>query len=186
VRRRLIDELGIEPGPELQGLERAILNHDPALDPAHRSLKPAVSGRAGRLLALGGLLLVMAAAAAALEVLGDRGGKAAPAIPSSDSVAIVSPASAHLKATFQLGVNPSTVRVGAGAVWVLNADDHTVTRIDLASHTEPTYGTNGIPLDLAVVTDRCGSSSGQEPAVRCLRGRERPLWCPRRYRASIP
>ena len=31
-RRRLVDELGLEPGRELQELERAILAHDPALD----------------------------------------------------------------------------------------------------------------------------------------------------------
>ena len=30
-RRRLFDELGIEPGPELRSLESAILNHDPRL-----------------------------------------------------------------------------------------------------------------------------------------------------------
>jgi predicted ATPase/DNA-binding SARP family transcriptional activator len=32
-RRRLVDELGIEPGPILQRLERQILNQDPALEP---------------------------------------------------------------------------------------------------------------------------------------------------------
>src|SRR3954470_10535689 len=32
LRKRLVDELGIEPSPELQRLERAILNQDPALD----------------------------------------------------------------------------------------------------------------------------------------------------------
>jgi DNA-binding SARP family transcriptional activator len=32
VRRTLVDELGIEPGPALQRLERAILRQDPALD----------------------------------------------------------------------------------------------------------------------------------------------------------
>src|SRR5918911_1560417 len=32
-RRALVDELGIEPGETLQKLERAILEHDPALDP---------------------------------------------------------------------------------------------------------------------------------------------------------
>jgi predicted ATPase/DNA-binding SARP family transcriptional activator len=31
-RRTLVEELGIEPSAALQGLERAILNHDPALD----------------------------------------------------------------------------------------------------------------------------------------------------------
>ncbi len=33
-RARLVDELGIEPGAELQELERAILRHDPELAPA--------------------------------------------------------------------------------------------------------------------------------------------------------
>lgn len=32
VRRTLVDELGIEPGPALRNLEQAILRHDPALD----------------------------------------------------------------------------------------------------------------------------------------------------------
>jgi predicted ATPase/DNA-binding SARP family transcriptional activator len=32
-RRRLVEDLGIEPGPALKELERQILNHDPALEP---------------------------------------------------------------------------------------------------------------------------------------------------------
>jgi DNA-binding SARP family transcriptional activator len=39
-RRVLVDELGIDPSPQLQRLERAILNHDPALElegPARRA-----------------------------------------------------------------------------------------------------------------------------------------------------
>ena len=31
VREMLADEMGLEPGPELQALERAVLSHDPAL-----------------------------------------------------------------------------------------------------------------------------------------------------------
>ncbi len=34
-------------------------------------------------------------------------------------------------------------------MWALNADDQTVTRIDLSSHVERPYGTGGIPVDLA-------------------------------------
>src|SRR5207302_3977987 len=33
-RRLLVEELGIEPGPALQQLEKAILQHDPQLQPA--------------------------------------------------------------------------------------------------------------------------------------------------------
>ena len=35
-RASLVEELGLEPGPRLQELERAILAHDPALDPPAR------------------------------------------------------------------------------------------------------------------------------------------------------
>ena len=34
-RRTFIDELGVEPGPELQRLEQAVLAHDPSLDRGH-------------------------------------------------------------------------------------------------------------------------------------------------------
>jgi predicted ATPase/DNA-binding SARP family transcriptional activator len=42
-RERLADELGLEPSPELQALERAILNHDPALIATHEpAVRPAL------------------------------------------------------------------------------------------------------------------------------------------------
>jgi predicted ATPase/DNA-binding SARP family transcriptional activator len=40
-RTRLVDELGIDPGPALQRLERQILNHDPALTAPKRNLASA-------------------------------------------------------------------------------------------------------------------------------------------------
>src|SRR5262245_29344999 len=49
-RRALVDELGIEPGPELRRLEAAILDQDPALDEAPRP--PASTGPTGLPLAL--------------------------------------------------------------------------------------------------------------------------------------
>src|SRR5581483_1677090 len=51
-RRRLVEELGIEPGPELQDLQRRILAQDPELGPVTRP-RPfaAVAGRARWLIA---------------------------------------------------------------------------------------------------------------------------------------
>jgi len=43
LRQRLVDELGIDPAPALQRLERAILNHDPTLDPKRRAVPYAAS-----------------------------------------------------------------------------------------------------------------------------------------------
>jgi DNA-binding SARP family transcriptional activator len=56
-RRLLVDELGIEPGVELQDLEKAILSHDPelsspapaAIPPAHRGAIVVVAGDADEL-----------------------------------------------------------------------------------------------------------------------------------------
>jgi tetratricopeptide (TPR) repeat protein len=77
-RQLLIGELGVEPGPELQRLERAILSADPALRPSPREaasatarppgqLPPDVAGFTGRedLLAVLGRLLVPAGGAGA-------------------------------------------------------------------------------------------------------------------------
>jgi YVTN family beta-propeller protein len=149
-RSRLIDELGIEPGPELQDLQRAILTQDPDLGGPRRRMPAAASSRrVGRLLALAGVLLLAAAGAATLKLLSGSGGSAALGGASADSVALISPASTRLQASFPVGGNPSSLAVSAGAVWALNADDQTVTRIDLSSHLARPYGTGGIPVDLA-------------------------------------
>src|SRR6202020_3442538 len=50
-RRRLVDELGLEPAPELHDLQRRILEHDPTLG-ATRRLLPAPRSRDRRTLAL--------------------------------------------------------------------------------------------------------------------------------------
>ena len=47
-RRRLVDELGLEPGRELQELERAILAQDPALDAPARDTARKLSATARR------------------------------------------------------------------------------------------------------------------------------------------
>jgi len=149
-RRKRNDELGIEPGRELQELERSILTQDPELGGPRRPLpRPAGPRRVGRLLALGGVLLVAAAIAATLELLGGRGGSTGLASASSDSVARISPGRVRLTASLPVGGDPSSLAVAGGAVWALNADDQTLTRVDLASRAERTYGTDGIPVDLA-------------------------------------
>ncbi len=59
-RRRLVDELGLEPGPELHELQRRILEHDPALG-APRRLAPLSGPRGAR-----SLVVVLLGALAAL------------------------------------------------------------------------------------------------------------------------
>jgi DNA-binding SARP family transcriptional activator len=64
-RQTLIGELGLEPGPALQGLERSILNHDAALDLPRAGSAPMGTPPAGRLAA--GVFVGRGAELAALE-----------------------------------------------------------------------------------------------------------------------
>jgi branched-chain amino acid transport system substrate-binding protein len=51
----------------------------------------------------------------------------------------------------QVGNTPSTIAVGEGAVWVLNADDRTISKIDPETNeVVKTFGTGGETTDLAV------------------------------------
>ena len=111
--------------------------------------RAAGSRRVARLLALGGVLLLAAAVGATVRLLGGHGGSGALTSASSDSVARISPDRARLTASFPVGGHPSSLAVSGGAVWALNADDQTVTRLDLSSHVERQIGTGGIPVDLA-------------------------------------
>src|SRR6185312_11033832 len=88
-RRRLVADLGLEPGPELQALERAILTQDPAIaapadgarGAARDTSRPARGhrdGRRGRVAAAGGAAVLAVAAIAVTAALlagrGDRSG----------------------------------------------------------------------------------------------------------------
>ena len=78
-RELYVEELGIEPGPALQELERAVLRQDPSLRAPLRPPPPAatrVAERSRRPLALGAALVALAVAgiAVALAVRGGGGG----------------------------------------------------------------------------------------------------------------
>ena len=137
----LIRELGLEPTEELRQLERAILAHDPALVPP-----PAVAnaeedvGKAAprrllrrlfrpRLLVVIGLVLVVGAVVAAADrILG--GGSSESSGPTQDAVAVIDPRSGRVVDRVAVGGRPVAVAVGAGSVWVANADDGTLSKID--------------------------------------------------------
>ena len=146
--RQLLDsELGLEPGPELKELERAILAQDPALDGPQRAIRHKAKRRSGALVAAGGVLL-LAAALTAVFVVRDRGGNST--TPAAGAVALDSQ-TGKLLATVPLGTAPSSVAIGAGAVWVLDADDKTISKIDPATKSrERTFSTSSTPTDLAV------------------------------------
>jgi DNA-binding SARP family transcriptional activator/ABC-type branched-subunit amino acid transport system substrate-binding protein/streptogramin lyase len=122
-RRRLVEELGIEPGPELQDLQRRILEQDRELGPPPRPLAR-VAQRAPWLIAGGAALIAGAAAATVLLFTGGTPGVGANALVLLDGH------TGKVDAQIGVGSRPSQIAVGAGAVWVLNSDDNTVSEID--------------------------------------------------------
>ena len=65
----------------------------------------------------------------------------------------------------QVGNTPSTIAVGEGAVWVLNADDRTISKIDPETReVVKTFGTGGITTDLAVGEGAVWVGNGAETA----------------------
>lgn len=134
-RSMLRDELGLEPGPRLRELERAILAHAPDLDaPRSRRLPeqgPRRNGRLGvALVAAGGAVLLAAAVGASVVAVTRGGTEARLASVPPDSVGVIDPETNALVAALPVGSAPGAVAVGEGEVWVANAGDQTITRID--------------------------------------------------------
>jgi len=129
-RRRLVGELGLEPGPQLQELERAILRQDEALA-VPRGTATASRPRRRRTLWAGLALLVAAAAAVVAAVLAARDGDATAItdVP-ANSVAVIDPGTNRIEDVVPVGSRPIAVAVGEGAVWVANVEDGTLSRID--------------------------------------------------------
>src|SRR5215207_8381816 len=127
-QRTLDRELGLEPGPELQRLERAILDQDAAISPAPRRWSLADlrrRRRGGILVAFGGGLL-LAAAVAAILASGEEPGEVAGA----NSLAVIDPESNRVVDTVPTGIGPADVSADAHHVWVANRGDDNVTEVD--------------------------------------------------------
>jgi DNA-binding SARP family transcriptional activator/ABC-type branched-subunit amino acid transport system substrate-binding protein len=159
LRRTLVEERGLEPGRELRELQEAILRQDPALDASART-RPAVRSARRRRRWLAGLAGAGAAAAAIVLVVGQGGDAVPPASSSRGFVAVVSPSSGAIQARVAVGATPSAVAVGDGRVWVLNADDQTLSRIDPRTRATDTFATGATPTDLAAGQDAVWVGSG--------------------------
>ena len=142
-RRLSTSELGLEPGQELQRLERAILSQDPALeappppprapggDDSNEERTPQPGGRPRRRRVIaGGALLVAAAAVAVLAIVLSRRGSPAPITVVPPAVVAVDAKTDRVVASIPTGSAPTALVAGLGAIWVGDARDGTVTRID--------------------------------------------------------
>jgi DNA-binding SARP family transcriptional activator len=141
-RRRLVEELGLEPSPELQRLERAILAHDPSLEAPAR-VGPPEGGAAAKapslirlrrgqlLVAAGVIVLAVVVVGVALRLPG--GSRTLRASPNSVAVVDARHASLHrvIEGVGRLG----GIASGAHAVWATDTANDFLLRID------PTKGT---------------------------------------------
>jgi DNA-binding SARP family transcriptional activator/ABC-type branched-subunit amino acid transport system substrate-binding protein len=153
-RSALLEELGIEPGPDLRALETAILRQDPALAPPGRARAPLAPGRrrrAGKLLAAGGMLLALAAIAAAVREL--TSGEDTRSPTGTGQIVGLDPTSGHVQRRFAAGRTPASVAAGAGRIWMVDAESRTLLRVDATSGAVETTATGATPVDVAVGAD---------------------------------
>jgi branched-chain amino acid transport system substrate-binding protein len=120
------------------------------LPPVPQAPAPGLAARVRRRrvllpLAVGSALVVTAVVLALIRISGGDD-----TLVVGNAVAAIDPAGGVLSYT-QVGASPSNVAVGEGAVWVLNADDQTVSRIDPETRqVDKTFGTGETPTDIAV------------------------------------
>jgi DNA-binding SARP family transcriptional activator/ABC-type branched-subunit amino acid transport system substrate-binding protein len=148
-RQLLAQELGLHPGEALRQLERQVLDQDPALTVTRPRERPAIVPaplwrHPRRVIAAGGALVAVAAGLAVLQLTRD-----ATTVEAAGAL-VLDPVTGVLEDALPLGTAPSSVAVGEGSVWVLDADDKTVTKIDPAPRTvERDYSTSSTPSDIA-------------------------------------
>jgi YVTN family beta-propeller protein len=155
-RRRLDDELGLEPGPELRALQERILRHDPELGGGPRRTL-AVRRRRGPLLA--GVALVTAAAVAGVLLL-DGDDKAPVARGSGGVLVSLDPKTGAPGDRTAVGTTPAAVALGAGAAWVVDADGQTVSRVGDDGSVD-TFATGTTPTSVAVGADAVWVGAGE-------------------------
>jgi DNA-binding SARP family transcriptional activator len=163
-RRRLVEDLGAEPGEDLRRLHEGVLSQAPALAwPARPPQTPAddtgaagaaatapttprPSGWAGTaarlaryrrvLVAAGVLVLAGAGIAAAVELTGSDGSDPAPApgLVSSRGLNAVEPSTGALSVSVALPGAPGRVAIGGGTVWAAIDATQTLVAVDPDEH----------------------------------------------------
>ena len=157
-RRTLSEELGIEPSSALKQLERDILNQDaslgaPAPPEQERRAEPAAAPRRRRRtgIAVAGVVAAAVAVAAGVVLFTRSGSDGSTTVPRNAVGQLA--ANGSLASSAAVGSHPTSVAVGAGAVWSLDSGDNTITRVDRDSGATRTFSP-GMPLgDIAASGD---------------------------------
>jgi DNA-binding SARP family transcriptional activator/streptogramin lyase len=135
---RALGELGLEPSPELKVLQRQILSHDASLSPSRETAAPERPLARRRAFAAAAATILLVGGALAFTIGSTRNSGAAPRAvePVMNSVGLVDPKRHRLVADIPIGgrltIGPGrpSLAAGLGSVWVCDADDKTLVRID--------------------------------------------------------
>ena len=155
-RAVLDEELGVEPGPELQRLERQILNQDSELGEPAPPPRPLIRQRRFQLIAA--TTLTVAAAVVSVAVAFSQRGEPPSNRPNitnpTQAISAIDPRTNRVVATTAVGRYPDRIAFDRNAVWVINSQDRTISRLDprtrLVVHT---FAPGPIVTDLVVYAD---------------------------------
>ena len=155
LRRRLDEDLGLEPGREIRALEQQILAQACELDgPARRIALPAPAGNgvsAGRRLVAAGLLLLAALVAVALvEITRGRSGHDASIFLRPGSIGRLDGANGRVLAAIAVPGGPARLAVSGRSVWVGSDESRTLSAIDAGMHVTVVGNAGGRPTDVAI------------------------------------
>jgi DNA-binding SARP family transcriptional activator/streptogramin lyase len=133
-RQMLVEELGLEPGSEIQQLHLSILRHDPSLEAtsrqdatAPRPITVSPTGRNRRVWLTVAAVTVGAGAALTIALLAERPG---PTALSGRSLAVLDPRSGAPVSSLKLDRSPGPLAVTLGSIWIGAAVWRSVTAID--------------------------------------------------------
>jgi YVTN family beta-propeller protein len=156
-RTGLVAELGLEPGPELQRLERQILSHDPALQaPATRARREL--RRRWIALAAVGVLVVLGGVVAFVLTRGDQ----APVSAGPNTIGVIDTDSNRLVASIRVGQHPVGIAYRGDDVWVANTDSGTVSRIDPKTREVGTIGIGSPTTDVVFAGRNIWTGNGSD------------------------
>jgi DNA-binding SARP family transcriptional activator len=148
-RKTLDSELGLQPGSELEQLQRRILNQDADLAAPRRKTAVLSTGGTTRRRRVAVLLVALVAAAAVtLALVLANLGSGAPTVV-KDSLVKLDPDTGKVLDVTKVGGQPVSVAVVGETVWTASVDDSTLTSVGLRSGHVGTVGGIRAPFDLA-------------------------------------
>src|SRR3954447_7813942 len=146
-RKTFDEQLGLQLGPELEELQRQILNQDDRLSASPRAPvgRVAVSRRRSVVMLVSAVVLLGAAVLTGL-LLWNNGGSAPVVV--ANSLVKLDPNTGKVLDVIKVGRQPVAVAVVGDSIWVSNNEDETVTRVDPKTGHTDTIGGLRPPVDV--------------------------------------